>query len=885
MGEVYLATDTRLDRTVALKILSPALGDDTSRLMRFEREARAISALAHPHICTLYDIGEQDGIRFLVMEHLDGQTLAQRLRQGALPTNQALEVAAQIVDALEHAHRQRIIHRDLKPANVMLTRAGVKLLDFGVAKLCAAAESTVGPPAQTRHTETVTGEGVIVGTLNYMSPEQLEGGEIDARTDLFAFGAVLYEMLTGRQAFAGSNAASIAAKILRDDVPPPSRARASDAPGSPAGLPGSIPPLLDQIVSRCLAKQADERWQTASDLKHALKWIAQGNTAADATPPQPRTPRRRQLIAWSVAAAAIAIVTLISLAARALREPEVVSVPAARFEIHPPEDAGFGLSPAMMAISPDGRSVAFHGNGRDGVNALWIRSLDSLTSRRLPGTEGAVQPFWSAEGRHIAFAAEGRLKRIDVASGVVQTIHDTRLAAAAGGAQSGSWGAGGIILWRTEGGGLHQISESGGVPASATTLDLSREEHLHQWPQLLPDGRHFLYQARSAKPEYDGVVYLSSLDSHRPTPLFTSDSHVAYVEPGYLLYLRGNTLVAHAFNPTTRRLAGEPVPVVEGVDSNPATRRGAFSASHAGVLVYRPLEETRLSWFDRHGRRLEAIGPRAGFGNPDLSPDEQHLAIDRLDPATGTRDVWIVDLARSVWSRLTSDPASDEMPLWFPDGKRVLFKSLRGGEWSFYHRAANGTGQDELTLTVDYWSSPLGWTQGGRFLAYEGGNPQRSLAVSQVSIDNPGQPSVLLESKFGVRDAKLSPDGRWLAYASREGERSEIFVLPLSSGSERWQISTSGGIEPQWRGDGRELFYIAPDRSLMAVDVAAQPVFRAGPPRQLFVTRMVGFQAGSYFRNQYVVTADAQRFLLNEPVDAQASPITVVVNWMAALKK
>ena len=893
MGEVYRGKDTRLDRVVAIKILPREVAANPSRRRRFEHEARAISRLSHSHICALYDVGEDGDLPFLVMEHLEGETLADRLAHGPLPIRDAIGMAIQIADALEHAHRQRIIHRDLKPANIMLTRSGVKLLDFGVAKLWAVEDHDHRTAEGSHLAETETQEGVIVGTVNYMAPEQLDGRDVDARADLFAFGAVLYEMVTGKQAFEGSGFASVAVKILKEEVPVPSSARRQNATAGtdPSITRESIPPLLDHIIGRCLAKNPDDRWQTASDLKQALKWIGEGSTTSSPLLPAAMTTRRPYL-PWAAAAVAVVVATVAVLAwIGQSRSPEARDNSAVQFQVYPPDDANFGMSPAVMAVSPDGRSLAFHATSREGVSAIWVRTLDSLLARRVPGTDRAVQPFWSPDSRSLAFFVEGKLKKVAVSGGLAQTIADE------GTSQSGSWSKDNVLLFKLGGqGNLFKIPSSGGVATPATTLDASRGETAHTWPHFLPDGRHFLFHSQSRQPEYDGVLHVGSLDSTTTTPLGRTDSHAVYAL-GYLLYLRANTLVAHPFDAGGIRFVGEPVGIADKVDYNNITRRGAFSVSDTGTLVYRPLGDTQLAWFDRNGRDLGSIGPLARYGNPALSPNETRLAVDRIDPETGTADIWVIDLERGSPSRLTHDPGQDQKPLWSRDGSRIVFASNRGGG-GFYQTSASGAGEDQLLLPavgrdpdggspLGGAASPLGWAADGGFLVYVASKriaDREIVALWQFPMSGGVTPPPLLQTQAGVYDGQLSPNGRWIAYVSRESGNSEVWVRQALSGENGVQISVNGGIEPKWRGDGKELVYLGRDQSLMSVAVSTEPRLTAGPPSRLFTTRMLGFMATNT-RNQYVITADGQRVLINQPPDgASGSPLTVVVNWKTALQ-
>jgi serine/threonine protein kinase len=838
MGEVYRAVDTRLDRTVAVKLLSPDVFDTAAHRDRFEREARAVSSLNHPRICTLYDVGEQEGTPFLVMEYVIGQTLAERLEGGALSTESVIRYALEIADALDHAHRHGVVHRDLKPANVMLTPAGVKLLDFGVARLEARQEVVAGvvgalpPPGRP-----ITQDGALVGTLQYMAPEQLDARGADARSDIFSFGAVVHEMATGQPAFSGSS---------RDGAP-------------------CTPGPLDRIVSRCLADSRDDRWQTVHDLKEALLRIS-----------EPRRGAGR----FVAGAAAIAALGAVALTMIPPRQP-APDARMLRFTVPPPEDGAFSQSSAFAAVSPDGHSLVFVASSKDGRNAIWVRSLDSLNARPIPGTEGGSQPFWSPDGRFVMFGIAGTidtLKKVAVAGGAPETIDGSRAA-------PGAWSQDGVVLFPggpQHGGVVYQVSSSGGTPTPVTSLDRARAETNHGWPHFLPDGRRFLFLARSNDPEHDGVIHAGSLDSPDRTYLVKTDSHAIYVPQGYLLFMRVNTLLAQRFDPQTLRLSGEPVAIAEQVERTPGSFRGAFSVSSTGVLAYRSIAETQLAWYDRAGRPFGSINPPGPFANPALSPDEQRIAVGRLDSDTGTSDIWVIDAnGLSAPLRFTNGVAPDEMPLWSPDGSRIVFKSRTG----VYERIASGGKDDALLEDIGAFGNPLDWSADGRWLIYQAADQRANLDLWMLPPGG-GKPVVALQTRHQEGQARLSPDGRWLAYVSNESGRNEIYVRTLSNEQQVHRVSVDGGLEPRWRGDGRELFYLALDRSLMSVAIRGGAALDAGPPERLFATRMSPVFNPSYTRNQYVASRDGQRFLINQPAVVSTSPpITVVVNWLELLRQ
>jgi serine/threonine protein kinase len=857
MGEVYRANDTRIDRTVAVKLLSPGVVESLARRDRFEREARAVSSLNHPHICSLYDVGEQDETPFLVMEYVEGETLAERLARGALPTDQVLRHSIEIAEALDHAHRHGVVHRDLKPANVMLTGSGVKLLDFGVAKLESRPIVPDGTsPAPPGPLQAITEDGTVVGTLSYMAPEQLDARGADARTDIFAFGAVVHEMATGRRAFSASNRDGLVEAILH---------------ATPAGISaggGSTRTRLEDIVRRCLAKNPGDRWQTASELKEALVQIS-GSA-------------RRRSRGWFAAAAIAAIAILIAIVlavTSSLRNP--ADARPFRFIVLPPDSGSFNQSSAFMAVSPDGHSLAFVASSREGRNALWIRSLDSLDARALSGTDDAGQPFWSMNGQFLAFgrtSGPDTLNAIEVTSGVSQTVAGVRAA-------PGTWNDDGVILFPAgrRQGGLNRASASGGPPTPVTVLDESRGETSHAWPHFLPDGQRFIFLARSTQPEHDGVVYAGSLDSADRVRLVKADSQAVYAPPGYLLYLQVNALVAQPFDPVTLRVTGEPIVVAKQVERTAGTFRGAFSISPR-VLAYRPIGETALAWYDRAGRELHSIGPVGQYSNPTLSPDEQRLAVGRLNFETGASDIWLMDLARGdLASRFASDAAPEEMPLWCPDGGSIVFRSSTG----LYERASSG---GATSVLVSSQGSAVGFAQDFArdrpALIYTVRGRESGFDVWMAPTAGDRTPVPLLRTGFNEGHARLSPNGRWMAYVSDESGRYEVYVRAFPSGDGKRQISVQGGLEPAWSGSGRELFYLAPDRSLMTVSVEAGSTLDAGLPSRLFETRMSVVFNPTYTRNQYLVSADGQRFLINQaPGGLPPSPVTVVINWPAVVKR
>jgi serine/threonine protein kinase/Tol biopolymer transport system component len=867
MGEVYRATDRRLGRTVAIKVLPQDTTPDRRVLQRFEREARAASRLSHPNICPIFDVGEQDGRPFLVMEYLEGVTLAARLERRRLPLRDALRIAIEVAGALEHAHRAGLVHRDVKPANIMLTVSGARLLDFGLAQLHAEPPPAGDSAVTVTETETLTAEGTILGTVPYMAPEQLEEGDTDARTDIFALGTVLYEMSAGRRPFEGNSRASVIAAVLSHTPAPLSATRPAAADDT------RTLSLLDRIVARCLEKDPGARWQTAADLRHALDLVAGGSLAT--TPvatPAARSPRWRVSSAVAVMLVVTAIGVIVDLALD--RRAGVNSDHVLRYIVPPPESSTFNPSVASIALSPDGTKLVFVASARQGGMALWLRTADDVTPRQLRGTEGASQPFWSADGRFVAYGTtEGQLKKIDVATGLSDVLTTGRI-------NTGSWSRDGVLLFTsTPESYVLRLSSAGGTPAAATTLDASRQETRHNAPQFLPDGRHFLYYARSSNAEFNGIVYVGALDSTERVQVCQCRSTALYAS-GFLLFVRDGNLVAQRFDLDGFRLTGNPAVLAEQIDHNPMGR-GAFSVSETGSIAYRTTGETRLVWIDRGGRPIAPLGEPGIIGNPALSPDERTVAIDRRDPVSGETNLWLIDVATGLQSAFTTSGGAAK-PLWTPpDGKSLVY---RAGS-SLTLRAATGTSAERrLVDGVVPFEGPGGWTADGRTLLYDSFAMDTAGDVSRVSVDDP-KPVPVLRTGYFELQARLSPgDGRWVAYVSNESGRYDVYVRAFRGGEGQWLISPDGGSDPAWSRDGRELFYLAPDQSLMAVAVNSGPAFERARPVRLFDTRMSTLANPYFTRNQYVVSADGQRFLINQPT-GQPAPITVIVNWPAAMDK
>ncbi len=865
MGEVYRARDPRVGREVAIKVSAERFSE------RFEREARAIASLNHVNICTLFDVGPN----YLVMELVEGPTLAERIKEGAIPLEEARAIAKQIAAALEAAHDKDVVHRDLKPGNVKIKPDGtVKVLDFGLAKLGGGMPGgTPVAPSQDSPTMSMamTQAGVILGTLAYMAPEQAKGKPVDQRADIWAFGVVLFEMVTGKPLFHGESTTEILASVIKEE---PQWERA--------------PVEVRRLLRRCLEKDPQKR------LRHIGDAMALWDDAAPVISTAPSQSRLGwgaggKSVIWPMVAAMLGVVAA-TLAFVHFRETPPVER-TARFQIPAPEKFSF-IAGTAANLSPDGRWIAFPTIGPDNVTRMYLRALDSLELKPLEGSDGNANPpppFWSPDSRFIAYASGGKLKKNDISGGPPQTICDV-----ATGVSGSAWNRDGVIVFGSNSRALMRVSAAGGTEAPATVL--APGETAHRWPRFLPDGRHFLYHRTGSKPETTGV-YIGSLDvkpeQQSLKPLLLSDRQAAYAPsptggPGWLLFMREGSVMAQRFDADKLLLSGDPAQVAPGVGSYPAADYGLFSVSENGELLYRGgvLGQFQLTWTDAQGNPAGTVGDPGQYFWPAISPDGSRVAVARSG-SQGNVDIWVLDVAHGNSRRLTFDPARENNPVWTPDGKQIVFASDRGGHRDLYMHAADGSGEDQLLLKSDEDKTPDGFSQDGRYLLYDSINPKTRNDLWILPMEGDRKPIPFLRTEFREGIAQFSSDGRWIAYVSDESGTNEVYVKPFSGGGGtelsggKSMVSKEGGVAPRWRG--KQLLYTTSDGRVMAVDVTTDKTFQFGVPKRLF---QAPSPPGSTLGGGDI-TADGKRFLFVAPQGSSSAPapFTVVLNWFSALKK
>jgi serine/threonine protein kinase/Tol biopolymer transport system component len=870
MGQVYRARDTRLRRDVAIKILPPIFATDPERLARFEREAHMLAALHHSNIATIFGVEEADAaltssgqaLRALILELVEGETLADRLARGPIPVTDALQMSRQIADALEAAHEKGIVHRDLKPANIKITPDGtVKVLDFGLAKMTAGDASVPYPPETATITRGGTREGVILGTAAYMSPEQARGQATDKRTDIWAFGGVLYEMLTGRPAFPGDTISDTIAAVLE---------REPDW----AALPAAIPLKVRDLLHRCMRKDPKRRLHDIADARIEIE-EAEANVDPGSIFGQDRAVihKTRWSPAWIVAALAamvsvVAVTVAILLVFRQLPPPQEL-----RLDISSPPTA----DPLSLALSPDGQKLVFVADS-EGMSRLWLRELNAVSPRPLPGSDGAAFPFWSPDSRSIGFFAEGNLKRLDLAGGAAQVLAGAPIG------RGGTWNRDGVILFAPNTANVvFRVSATGGEAVAVTSLDMPQPDQVgHRFPHFLPDGRHFLFHVVGS-PQYRGV-YVASLDQPGKQRLLDTES-AAVAASGRIFFVQQGTLFAQGFDMDRLALVGSPLSIAEHVAFTTGLNLAAISSSAAGPLAYRTGDaggQRQFLWFNRSGEQVGHIGdPDPESPNhPELSPDGRRVALNRT--MNGNADIWLFETRSGVLSRFTFDRVLDAYPVWSPDMRRLVFGSNRTGVVDLYEKPANGVGVENLLLATPQSKAPLDWSPDGRFLLYRVELRATTYDLWALPLDGDRKPFPVVQTNFDERDGQFSPDGRWIAYESNESGRFEIYVQSFPGRGGKWQMSATGCAQVRWRRDGKELFCIGLDGRLMAVP------FRVGSdgqtvepsnPVALFAARIPGGAIQGSFKHQYAVSPDGQRFLINSQIATAASPITLVLNW------
>lgn len=858
MGEVYRANDPKMNREVAIKILPAKVSADKDRLARFEQEAQAAGALNHPNILAVYDVGSHDSSPYIVSELLEGQSLRERLSDGPLAQRKAIDYALQAARGLAAAHEKGIVHRDLKPDNLFVTNDDrIKILDFGIAKLAAPNDEGI-PQTEIATRKVHTNPGAVVGTVGYMSPEQVRGKHVDHRSDIFSLGAVLYEMLCGQRAFQRDSAVETLNAILKEE------------PTDLSDITRNVPPALERVVWHCLEKSPERRFQSATDVAFALESLSGVTTQPTQDTlirfaPGRRLITRERLI-WAGICVALALIAIGFFAYYSRRQP--TSARPIRLALATPPQA---TSPARVTVSPDGQRVVFVAGTAEGKRMLWVRSLDSLAVQPLAGTEGAESPFWSPDSRFVAFFAGGKLLKIEASGGRPQTLCEATEN------RGGAWSPNGAILFSGLE-GLYRVNAQGGAASLQTKRD--PKEEAHRWPYFLPDGKHFVFLADAATTE-DHHIRLGSLDSLDSQILFGAISRIAYAPPGYLLYVNQGALMARPFDASSLKLAGEATTIVEHVAEVGGNHEYDFSVSDNGVLAYQAGNPTsQLTWFDRNGKKLNPAGEPGNYAKVVLSPDEKRAAVELVDPDGRLADIWILDVGRGSFSRFTFDPKSDGGPVWSPDGTQIVFGSSRAGngEINLYLKSASGASEEQLLFQSDAEKYPTCWSRDGKNIFFENWKSGGAMWVFSVPER---QAKPVLQSAFDQLQGRISPDGRFLAYASNESGRWEVYVQPFPATGAKWQISSNGAALPQWRGDGKELFFLTEGGRVMSADIKTEGGFQSGVPRQLFQADVKYYGSDA----PYSVQADGQRFLVNVFAENNTvTPMTIVLNWNESLK-
>ena len=877
MGEVYRSRDEKLNRDVAIKVLPATLSQNAARLQRFEQEAQTAGSLNHPNILAVYDVDTYDDAPYVVSELLEGETLRDRIAGVSLTQRKAIEYGIQIAHGLAAAHEKGIVHRDLKPDNVFITKDDrVKILDFGLAKLVQPAdESKAQTDVPTRRV--LTDPGTVMGTVGYMSPEQVRSQSIDHRSDIFSFGAVLYEMLSGRRAFQRDSAVETLNAILKDE---PTELTETNA---------KINPALEKIVRRCLEKKQERRFHSAHDLGFSLEALTAPSDSvlkAAASPAIMQTQTgfgmsglfRSAWLSWAVAL--LCVILLLAAAWVYLAHPSSNETRVLRLSILPPEKATL-IAGQAPTVSPDGTHIVFVVTDAAGQTILYLRALDSLAAQPLAGTDGGLMPFWSPTSRELGFFAGGKLKKIDIFGGQPVTLADAPVP------RGGSWNQDGVIIFTpAPPAPTLRISASGGEPTPLNVVDIPKGLSPRSFPQFLPDGRHYLFFTGGSTKTGNRAAMIGSLDSNEAKAILATDFVPLYAKPGYLLFRRDAKLMAQKLDTERFELSGDAFPVAEQIGFDGLTYQTLVSASDQGVLAYQSLGagKTQFVWFDRAGKRLGVVGAPGDYSDLSLSPDDKRLSFFQVDPDTGNVDIWLMDLASGAPSRFTFDTAVDFAPVWSPNGERIVFASLREGAPNLFQKMANGSGHEDPLYKSPLAKLPSSWSSDGRFLLCGTVDPKTRWDLWVLSISDLKWES-FLQTPYNESRAVFSPNGRWIAYESDETGKKEIYVQTFPASGAKWQISTTGGSQPRWRRDGKELFFLGGDRKVTAVEVNVDaPGFVYGAPKALFETRISKGEERP--GNQYEVTADGQRFLVNTVAEEGGyAPINIVLNWTATLKK